>query len=128
VLPLRYPWLWMALGWLLVAGVVIGSLSPGDVVRTFPLHDKLLHAGSYFLLMVWFAGLYRRSRHIGIALVLLLLGTALDIAQGVTATRHFDVRDIAANATGILLGLVLSYWLLEGWCQWLERRLLSAVD
>ena len=124
MLPLRYPWLWLALGWLLVLGVCVGSLLPAPVLRTMSLSvgDKLLHAGSYFLLMVWFAGLYPRGRHLWIALILLALGIALDIAQGRTRTRSFDLEDIAANGAGILFGLVLSVSLLAGWCGRLERR------
>ena len=125
MLPLRYPWLWLALGWLLVIGVCVGSLMPGDMLPTFSVRDKVLHAGSYFLLMTWFAGLYGRRYHAVIAAILLGLGIALDVVQGGTATRTFDPRDIVANALGILLGLVLSLWLLGGWCQWLERRLLA---
>ena len=125
MLPLRYPLLWLALGWLLVIGVCVGSLIPGDMLPTISIRDKLLHAGSYFLLMTWFAGLYRRRHHAVIAAVLLGLGIALDLIQGGTATRTFDLRDILANALGILLGLVLALWFLEGWCQRLERRLMA---
>jgi VanZ family protein len=126
LLRLRYPWLWSALGWLLVAGVVVGSLVPSRMLHALTISDKLMHAGSYFLLMVWFAGLYSRRRHFAVALVLLGLGIGLDLLQGMTKTRTFDPADIAANATGILAGLLLSMWLLEGWCQRLERRLLGA--
>jgi VanZ family protein len=125
VLPLRYPWFWLALGWLLVLGVCFGSLVPGQVLRAVSIGDKILHSGSYFLLMVWFAGLYPRSRHAIIAAVLLALGIALDAAQSQTATRSFDVEDIMANGAGILCGLVLSLSLLAGWCQRLERRLFA---
>ncbi len=125
MLAFRYPWLWVGLGWLLVAAVCAGSLIPGTTLRSVAVSDKLLHAGSYFVLMVWFAGLYRRSFHGLIALVLFALGATLDLLQGMTATRSFDPRDIAANASGVLTGLVLSAWLLEGWVQRLERRLLA---
>ncbi|HLF10279.1 MAG TPA: VanZ family protein [Gammaproteobacteria bacterium] len=125
MLPLRYPWFWMCLGWLLVIGVCVGSLVPGDMLRTVSIGDKVLHAGSYFLLMVWFAGLYSRRRHVWIAVILLGLGIVLDAAQGGTATRTFDLRDIFAGGLGILFGLVLSFWLLEGWCQRLERLLFA---
>jgi len=67
--------------------------------------------------------LYRRNAHPIIGVVLLLLGIALDMLQGTTKTRTFDLHDIAADAVGILIGLVLAFWLLEGWCQRLERRL-----
>ncbi len=123
MLPLRFPWFWMVFGWLLVIGVVVGSLVPGEMLRAVTIGDKVMHAGSYFLLMAWFAGLYSRRHHLAVAAVLLGLGIVLDIVQGGTATRTFDLRDIAADGLGIAIALVLSYWLLEGWCQRLERLL-----
>lgn len=123
MLPLRYPWLWLILGWALVLSVVIGSLVPASMLRAITVSDKILHAGSYFLLMIWFAGLYRRDKHPWVALALLLLGIALDVLQLDTSTRHFEVADIAADAIGILVGLALSMWVLEGWCRRLERAL-----
>jgi VanZ family protein len=71
--------------------------------------------------MVWFAGLYPRARHLLIAVTLIGLGIALDVAQGGTATRTFDVLDILADTVGVAVGLVLSMVLLGGWCQRVER-------
>jgi VanZ family protein len=116
----------MTLGWLLVLAVCVGSLVPGQTLPTFSISDKVLHAGSYFLLMVWFAGLYGRKHQAWIALALVLLGIALDIAQTGTVTRSFEVRDILANAGGVLVGLFLSLSLLAGWCQRLERLAFGA--
>jgi VanZ family protein len=121
VLSLRYPWVWWVLGGLLVAGVVIGSLMPAPEMPELGLSDKMLHAGAYGTLMLWFAGLYRWRRHWVIAGALALLGLVLDIAQGTTATRSFDLGDVAANAGGILLALVLARFIFEGWCQRVEQ-------
>jgi VanZ family protein len=126
VIALRYPWLWAILGWMLVIGVCVGSLVPSSAVDTFSVNDKLLHAGAYFLLMVWFAGLYRRRYHGAIAAVLLALGIVLDTLQTQTVTRSFELADIAGNAVGIVIGFALSVRLLEGWCQRLERWLFVA--
>jgi VanZ family protein len=125
MLPLRFPWVWMVPGWVLLATVCIGSLLPSTSLPAIHVEDKILHAGSYFLLMVWFAGLYPRRHHFWIAAVLVALGIALDLAQGRMSTRTFDVLDIAANAGGILLGLLLSLSLLGGWCQRIEQRLFA---
>jgi hypothetical protein len=125
VLPLRLPKLWTALAWLLTAAVVIGSLLPGEVVAAIPVRDKILHAGSYFVLMVSFAGLYRRGFYPLVAAVLLALGLSLDLLQRLTETRSFDWRDIAMNGVGVATGFLLSWWLLGGWCQRVEQRLLS---
>ncbi|HUL81669.1 MAG TPA: VanZ family protein [Gammaproteobacteria bacterium] len=124
MLPLRYPRFWLALGWLLVAGVILGSLLPGPVIQeiTPALNDKLMHFTAYFVLMVWFAGLYPHAKHVRVGLALLALGAALDILQGVaTRTRSFELLDIAADGVGILAALLLSAWFLEGWCLRVER-------
>lgn len=125
LLPLRLPLLWSVLGWALVAGVIVGSLIPGQALEVVDVNDKVMHACTYLLLMVWFAGFYRRSLYPLIAVVLLALGVSLDMLQGLTVTRSFDWFDVAMNSAGIAAGLVLSLLLLGGWCQWVERRLLS---
>lgn len=121
---LNYPWVWWALGWLLVAGVVVGSLLPGNLAPDLPVRDKLLHAGSYLLLMVWFSGLYNRERHLLIAALLLMLGLALDFAQSASPGRSFELADVAANASGILAGLLLARFALANWCQRVEQLFL----
>ena len=56
------------------------------------------------------------------------LGCTLEVLQATTTTRSFELRDIAANASGILVGLVLTATVLEGWCQRLERRVLALTS
>jgi len=126
MVPLRYPWAWRLAGWFMIAAVVAGSLMPGSSVLSTFGHDKVVHAATYFLLMIWFAGLYRRSRHLWIALGLVALGAALDALQSLAPARFFDLRDVAANAIGVFAALLLSYWLLEGWRQRMERWLLPS--
>jgi hypothetical protein len=123
MLPLRFPWLWWTCGWLLVAGVCIGSLLPGDVISGFGIKDKILHAGAYGTLMLWFSGLFRRQRHWIVASLLFALGLGLDLLQATSTTRTFDPADVAANTGGILLALMLSVFILEGWCLRVEQWL-----
>jgi VanZ family protein len=125
LLPLRYPALWSLLGWLMLGAVIVGSLIPGQAVPSVGLSDKALHALAYFALMVWFAGLYRRTLYPAIAAVLIGLGLVLDLAQRLTETRSFDWYDVAMNSAGVAAGLILSLLLIGGWCQRVEQRLLS---
>src|SRR5262245_56870857 len=106
MLPLRYPYVWLAFGWLLVIGVVVGSLLPAPVISeiTPPFNDKVEHFSAYFAMMMWFGGLYPRAKHLSVAGALLFLGVSLDVLQGVaTTTRTFDLLDIAADAVGIVV-------------------------
>jgi hypothetical protein len=126
VLPLRYPRFWAATGWLLIAGVIVGSLIPGAAVPTVGgLDDKAMHASAYFTLMVWFAGFCRRGLYPLVAAVLVALGIGLDLLQQLTETRVFEWADIAMNCTGVAVGLVASLLLVGGWSQRVEQRLLS---
>ena len=125
MLPLRYPTFWSGLGWLLVASVIIGSLIPGRTLDVVDVDDKVMHSTAYFVLMVWFAGVYPRTVYPIIAAVLLVLGFSLDLLQRLTETRSFDWYDVAMNCMGVLVGLALSLLLLGGWCQRVEQRLLS---
>jgi hypothetical protein len=125
VLPLRFPKLWTAFAWSLTAAVIIGSLIPGPVVAAIPVRDKMLHSVAYLVLMVSFAGFYRRGLYPAVAAMLLVLGMSLELLQRLTATRSGDWRDAAMNCAGVAVGLLLSWWLLGGWCQRVEQRLLS---
>ena len=50
MLPLEHPKTWAAVGWLLVIGVVTGSLLPGPVVAQLAAwNDKVEHAAAYGL-------------------------------------------------------------------------------
>ena len=104
---------------------MVGSMVPVIVVKGFSASDKLVHGGSYLLLVTWFAGLYQRQRHGLIALALFALSVALEMVQGQLPYRGFDPFDLMANAIGILLGLVLVQSVLAGWCQRVEQFLFT---
>jgi len=125
LLPLRFPKLWSSVGWLLTVALIVGSLMPGQAVPDVGVSDKVMHAGTYFFLMVWFAGFCRRDLYPAIAGALAALGIGLDLLQRLTETRLFEWYDIAMNCSGIAAGLLLSLLLLGGWCQRVEQRLLS---
>ena len=74
------------------AGLLVGSLVPGQMLRSITLSDKIMHVGSYFVLMIWFAGLYHRNKHPIVAGVLIALGIMLDMLQGATRTRSATTK------------------------------------
>ena len=125
MLSLRYPWLWLSLGLALVVCVIAASVFPIVVIVKIDLTwgDKVAHAISYCLLMIWFSGLYARRYHGIVAAALLALGIILEMLQLKLPYRFFEPADLLANATGVFIGLGLSFWLFAGWCQRMESRL-----
>jgi VanZ family protein len=122
MLPLRFPRLWLSLGWMAVALATLVCLIPVDRLPQPPnISDKVEHFLAYLLLSLWFAGIYPRTRYWIIALGLGVMGVAIEFAQGtMNLGRHADFRDVIANGSGILAGLLVCWWWLGGWAQRIE--------
>lgn len=116
---LRFTFFWQSAAWALVALVVWLSLTPHPPQPPALLSwDKADHLLAYAALMYWFAQSF--ARHWRWPLFLCLLGFALEVLQGLSAVRSFDLFDMVANVLGVMLGLVLAMTPLG--------RLLAAVD
>jgi VanZ family protein len=116
LLPLRFPRLWLTLGWVFVVLAVIACLVPGGVPGTSRLNDKFMHVCGHLALALWFTGIYPRSRYAMIAFLLLALGIVIELLQGAMHMgRAAELRDVYADAVGIAAGIALSLALLGGW-------------
>lgn len=124
MLPLVYRGAWLAGAVLLVLGIAYGSLTSAPIVAAVSGFDKLEHASAYLLLTLWLTGMLERRRYWVAAVIALALGGGLEIAQGaLTTVRVADPFDMAANATGVGIALVLAYVALGGWSVRVERWL-----
>lgn len=103
------------------AGVIVGSLLPAtstplELIGEY-LSDKAIHLVAYG----WLAFLpllrEKRSTAAACAVAILAMGFLLELAQGLTPDRDFDMWDFAANAAGIACGVGLGLW-----AQTLSRR------
>jgi VanZ family protein len=104
---LKLRFLWLTIGYALVALVVFLSLtsSPVDLELGFPLQDKLFHALAYFTLMAWFSQIYHhRFQRNMIAVVFVFMGVTLEYLQGFDPNRYFEIADMIANSIGVALG------------------------
>ena len=99
----------LAGAWLYAAAIVFVSLIPKPPDPGFAYGDKLGHFFAYGVLMFWFCYLYR-NRHARLAYAIgwVLLGVGLEFAQGATATRSYELADMAANSLGVLFGWGIS--------------------
>jgi len=125
VRPLRFGPCWIAVGWLLVAGLVSGSLvAVPDDLPGFGPGDKLLHVGAYLLVMAWFVQVWSSGRVLlGHALFLVALGVLLELLQGAGGYRTADHLDALANGVGIVLGWLTSRTKVTGLLRGVEVRL-----
>ena len=123
----RWPRRWLVLWALMIATVVVGSLLPTDALPPSPFDqfDKLEHFLGYATLSAYAVLLFASRRaQVAAAIGLIALGVGLEFAQAVlTESRRADVFDALADASGVLLGLLLTAtpWALA--LQWLDARL-----
>lgn len=128
MLPLRFPRLWLGLGWAAVVFAIVVCLVPVTKLPPANVSDKTEHFAAYLLLSLWFAGIYPRARYWIIAIGLCVLGVLIEFAQGAMQLgRHADAMDVIANSTGIVAGLTLCWLGLGGWAQWVEALVIKAV-
>jgi len=67
--------------------------------------DRLGHFAAYGLLMFLFCQIYGQSRtRLVYAAGFICMGVALEFLQRMTGYRSFEVLDMLANATGVVLG------------------------
>ena len=121
MLALRFKLFWAGIAWLGVALALILSLWPGGVPLPVRLWDKAEHMAGYFILTLWFAGLYPRARFLQVGLGCFLLGVLIELLQGFVPTRSMELSDLVANLTGVGGALVLAYLLFGGWAARVER-------
>ncbi|MGH8226806.1 MAG: hypothetical protein ACREU3_02695 [Steroidobacteraceae bacterium] len=120
----RYGSFWWIVGWALVAFILYSTLAPPQDIPTVHIWDKLEHAGAFFGMTFWFAGLTSRRRYPALGFWMLLLGGGIEIAQGSMGFgRDMDIHDFYADGIGIGVALALAYAGLGQWVVFAERCL-----
>jgi VanZ family protein len=96
--------LWLLLGWMIVLSVISLSLTPAPIPIPVAEADKLEHLLAYGTLMVWFSNIYEDSiRRATLAISFVAMGIALEFIQQWTGFRTFEIADMAANASGVVV-------------------------
>ncbi len=124
---LKYSKLWLALGALLIALIWYLSLTPEPPNTGIENGDKIGHFLAYALLMGWFAQIYIQPKpRLWLLLGFILMGVLLEILQGMTEFRTYSYADMAANSSGVFIGLLLSQGPLARLLQQFEQRFVKA--
>ena len=106
---LRLLRLWNVIGCALVLFVVYQSLNRQPIEVTVIEGNLLGHLAAYGTLMLWFSQIHVSPRDRAVcAAGFVLLGFALEVAQGLTGYRSFDLFDVSANAGGVAAGWLLA--------------------
>ncbi|MGI9291459.1 MAG: VanZ family protein [Gammaproteobacteria bacterium] len=123
---LEYRPFWLVSGYLLLIVILVLSLIPlGPVGDIMMWTDKFLHAGCFLFLMIWFCGLFPRSSHLRISVLLMVYGGLIELLQYLTGFRSFELADMVADVVGILFGAMLASLGLWRWCEYLEKRIIA---
>lgn len=121
---LRFPTFWWIVGWALVLFILYSTLAPAVDVPNLHIWDKLEHSGAFFGLTLWFGGLIRRRRYPLLAFWMVLLGAAIEVAQGYMSWgRDMDWHDVVADSVGVGVALVLLCAGVSRWAVFAERIL-----
>lgn len=126
---LRFAPLWLCVGLGLILCISFMSVvSVPAEVKKFLMHDKLLHVAAYGLLMGWFAQIFRRNgTRLLLAIGFVLMGIGIEYIQGQVPSRQFEVLDMIANTSGIVLAWALAYTWMGRALEWFENTCLSWV-
>ena len=120
---LRFGYVWLAGGLMLLGYVLYSTLAPPANVPSL-LNDKLAHFLAFAALMTWFCGVFRPSLFPVVAALLMLLGIGIELLQAQLTYRSAEVADALSDAGGIALAWVLSLAGLGRWAELIESRIL----
>jgi len=125
---LRYFKLWVSIGYLMVLAVLYLSLAPAppEISIEFEYIDKLEHFLAYFILMFWFAQLYKTSRvRLFYVFFFVVMGITLEILQGLGGIRFFEYSDMLANSFGVFIAYFITKSKLSDVLFFFENKLLK---
>lgn len=126
---LQFHQVWLVIGWSIIFLVIYLSLNTGGLnVVSSMFNDKISHALGYSALMLWFLQLYKTLRQrLVLAFSFVLMGVTLEFLQGLGGVRIFEVADMLANTTGILMGWIAASLGLDRLLAWFEVRFLARL-
>jgi hypothetical protein len=124
MLPLRYRRRWQLISLVILLGVLVAAMVPGVGIWGdkaisliwFQGIDKWVHGFTFLGLSVWFSGLYARATYWRIGIGLLAFGIVIELCQRMVSYRTSEWFDVAADAAGITVGLLVAVVGVGGWC------------
>ncbi len=107
-LKLQKLWLLIGLIYIVVIFYLCLRRSTGTT-PSFAHLDKIIHFSAYFIMMSYFAQILKKSSYKKAFIAFLLMGVLIEFLQLMTGYRSFELLDMVANTSGLLMG-----WLIFG--------------
>jgi len=125
---LKYKKLWLSIGYLMIIFVIYSSLTPSPVEMNIEGSDKLMHMIGYFGLLGWFVQIYQQKKvQLILAAVFICMGVALEFLQELGGVRYFELSDMLANTTGVLIAWLLVFTPFPKLLLWFENAVINAL-
>jgi VanZ family protein len=106
---LRYKNIWLILGLAMIAFVVYETLTSSPIKPGFKVSDKILHIVGYFGMMAWFIQIFQlRKQQAVLAAAFICMGVMLEFIQGWSGVRQYEIADMLANTTGVIIAWTLA--------------------
>ena len=129
MLPLSHSRQWRIASVVMLLLVLASALLPAvwflddkrSVLSWLDNADKWLHASTFMILSIWFAGQYRPRSYWRIAIGLMVFGLFIEFCQRLVGYRMADWADVGANTIGIVVGLLIALAGAGGWCLRVEN-------
>ncbi len=100
--------LWLAAVLIVITGELLPAQSaPMMWMSSMEISDKLMHFGAYAALAFIPCFGFTLGTALSLTALSMLLGIALEFTQDYVPGRTFDLRDMEANALGLLAGVIL---------------------
>ena len=96
----------------IIFSIIPFPLSTPSSYSDYPI-DKLFHFLSYALLTILFSKPHKMQAYLRLGVSLFILGFSLEVIQGYTLYRAFELYDLFANVSGIIVGIIISNFILR---------------
>ncbi len=122
---LAYRKLWLFVAVMLLVLILYLSMTSKPYLPTPGHSDKLYHFLAYMVLMGWWLQLFQqRISRLILALVFIAMGVGIEVMQSYHPLRYFDVWDMLANTSGVVLAWLLGFTVFDQALYFVERRCL----
>lgn len=133
MLPLQYAPRWRSASIVLLLAVLLAAITPAvwfwpdriQMASWLGTFDKWMHAVTFAVLAIWFAGQFRPRSYWRIGTGLLGFGLLIEICQRMVSYRTAEWLDVVADVTGIIVGLAIATLGIGGWSLRVESWLIS---